>query len=270
MTTSKPDLSGKYFNVVQEPRNAGQYLDVQYNIQNTGKASAAPSKVSFYLSTNSTISKYDRLLGSAYIKDLKAGQNTGQLNKRLYLPGLSNSFWNTKGNATYTIGMIVDDGNYIKESNESNNSNTGMFKDKDDLNIYSKKTTVTVNIDRVKGDFDGWRNDSDFYSRVKISNQTSVSPTVSGKNDLSPNWQFKTSGTLGPVPIRVELWDSDFGSDDHVDINKRAGQKNLSLSYDPITGKISGDAFGSKGQQIYTKGAGDSDSGEMWFRVSHS
>ena len=167
--------------------------------------------------------------------------------------------------------MIVDAGNFVSESNEGNNSNTGEFKDYDQLPIYAKKTTVTVNIDRVKGDFDGWRNSSDFYSRVKINGQTSVSPTVDGKNDLSPNWQFKVSGTLGRVPITIELWDSDTGYDDHVDISPIRNDKNLTLWYDPITGSITGDKSGTRGQQIYSRGDGhDSDRGEIWFRVNHA
>ena len=270
MATLKPDLSGQFFNVIQEPLKAGDYFDVQYNIQNTGTAHAAPSSVNFYLSTNNIISSADRYLGNALVSDINAGSNTGTLTKRLYLPGLGDSFWNSKGNGTYTIGMFVDAGNFISESNEWNNSNTGML-DKDDLNIYAKQTTVTVNIDRVKGDFDGLWNDSDFYSRVKIDGQTSLSPTVGGKNDLSPNWQFVKSGTLGRVPITIELWDSDPGYDDHVDIDPRKGDKNLHLTYDPITGSITGDKFGTRGRQIYSRGDGsDSDQGEIWFRVNHA
>lgn len=133
--TKVADLSGKYFNVVTEPLDAADTFNVEYQLQNTGPGKAAASTAKFYLSTNSTISTADYLLGSATVNSLAAGASTAIATKSLTLPSATNTYWDTIGDGTYYIGMIVDANNSVSETNEANNSNTGLLKDRDDVII---------------------------------------------------------------------------------------------------------------------------------------
>ncbi|HBB30782.1 MAG TPA: hypothetical protein DDZ80_02255 [Cyanobacteria bacterium UBA8803] len=270
------DLSGEYFNVNPEPLNAGDYFDVEFQVQNTEVHRAGAFNVNFYLSTNNTISAYDRYLGSYLVNSLAGNSDTGTLRTRLKLPWAGDSFWNNIGDGTYYIGMIVDANNNIRETNEGNNTSTSWLNDHDDVPIYNtQQGWVTVTINRVKGDFDPIWNDSDFYSRISIAGQEWRSPTKGGSNDYRPpNWYFTKWVTGSTVPITIKLYDEDGPSwlnpDDHVDIDPRWGDKDLHLTYNLSTGQISGDVYGSQGQQIYARGAGDSSRGEIWFTVNRS
>lgn len=272
--TKVADLSGKYFDVIQEPLKAGDGFSVNYQIQNTGVGTAAASTAKFYLSKDNVINSSDYFLGSAFVGSLASNTSTANLTQYLALPGAGNAFW-SGGDGTYHIGMVVDGNNNVSETNEANNASTGEFKDFDSLSInYTKLNQIKVNINRV-AQIDNldpdpiFTNRADFYSKVTIAGVTQSSPTVDGKDDVSPNWEFiQTTG--GRVPIKIELWESDSGSgDEHVDINSRRGYKDLNLTYDPLTGAIYGDSYGSRGQQIYSSGAGDSDRGKIWFTIDH-
>ena len=260
--------------MIQEPLRAGNSFSVNYQIQNTGVGTAAASTTKFYLSKDNVINANDYFLGSAFIGSLASNTSTANLTQNLTLPGAGNAFC-SGGDGTYHIGMIVDGNNNVSETNEANNASTGEFKDYESLLInYTKLNQIKVNINRV-AQIDNldpdpiFTNRADFYSKVTIAGVTQNSPTIDGKDDVSPNWEF-IQNAAGPVPIKVELWESDSGSgDEHVDINSRRGYKDLNLTYDPLTGAIYGDTYGSKGQQIYSYGAGDSDRGKIWFTIDH-
>lgn len=133
----QPELSGKYFNVIQEPLTFGDSFDLDFEIQNTGLANAGGFWADFYLSADSNISNApgssDVLLGYQWISGLAAGATTGVLSKNLTLPNSINSFWDSIGNGTYYVGVISDALKNVSESNESNNSSTGWFVDYDDV-----------------------------------------------------------------------------------------------------------------------------------------
>ncbi|MEQ9236598.1 CARDB domain-containing protein, partial [Coleofasciculus sp. E2-BRE-01] len=129
--TQLADLWGWDFNVNPEPLDADDSFDIDFDITNTG-GSAGAFDVSFYLSSNNTISTMDHLLGSTTINGL-AGNSTDSFTKSLNLPGVNDSFWN--GDGTYYIGMMVDSGADVTETNETNNSNFGFLFDYDDVVI---------------------------------------------------------------------------------------------------------------------------------------
>ncbi|NES81858.1 MAG: hypothetical protein F6K10_10885, partial [Moorea sp. SIO2B7] len=130
VTTQYADLSGSYFNILQEPLNAGNSFTIDYDISNLGTAAAGAFDVSFYLSSNDFISTGDYFLGTTTISGLTAG-STGLYNNSFTLPGINDAFWT--GDGTYYVGMIVDSGNTVTESNEGNNSNVGFLDDYDDV-----------------------------------------------------------------------------------------------------------------------------------------
>ena len=131
------DLKGTYFTSAK-PLNAGNNFNINFSIQNSGNTSAGAFKASFYLSTDSTITTSDYYLGVSDISSLSANGSTGVLTKNLNLPVAGDYFWS--GNKTYYIGMIVDSGNAIAETNESNNANTGNGLDYNDVSI-----TIPIN-----------------------------------------------------------------------------------------------------------------------------
>lgn len=130
---------------------------------------------------------------------------------------------------------------------------------------------VSVTINRVRGDFDGWLNDSDFYSKVLIDGHNWRSSQKDGSNDYRPHdWHFQQSVSSHQVPIRIRLFDADPDYDDRIDIDPQKNDKEIDLIYNLLTGEVTGDVIGQKGQQLYSRGRGDSDQGEIWFTINHS
>jgi len=143
---------------------------------------------------------------------------------------------------------------------------------------YSLKLTetapqVNLNISQVQAlnnPDSGWfGDDADFYSRVRINGTTLTSEVVSNNNNAFPNWDFTRSVNSRYVSIEVEMWDSDgglAGADDRIDINPGAGQ-NLNITFDVVTGAITGDVSGSRGQ-LLTIAGNSGDRARMWFTVN--
>ncbi|MEM6253803.1 MAG: S8 family serine peptidase, partial [Cyanobacteria bacterium P01_D01_bin.156] len=144
------DLSGLEFNVVQEPLDAGDSFNVEFRLQNTGNGDAGPFTVDFYISTNDFISTNDQKLGSYTVSSLIDNSISEEFNLQLQLPARGSSFWLTQGDGQYHIGMVVDSGNSVTETSESNNQNNGEFADYDGLllddtllNVYSHSADFT-------------------------------------------------------------------------------------------------------------------------------
>ncbi|XGV95377.1 MAG: pre-peptidase C-terminal domain-containing protein [Leptolyngbya sp. BL-A-14] len=129
------DLTGSSFSLSSTSLTAGNTVTAYFGIQNTGNGNAGSFNVKFYLSTDSTINTSDKYLSLYTISSLNSGLSTGTLSTNLTLPGATDSFWG--GSKTYYIGMIVDADSSISESNEVNNSNTGIGRD-------GKDTYVTI------------------------------------------------------------------------------------------------------------------------------
>jgi hypothetical protein len=227
--------------------------------------------VNFYLSENDNITQNDFLLGDFTVNLLGGNSNTGTLTRTLDLPDSNNSIWPGFGSGQGYIGMIIDAGNTVAETNENNNSNTGLLDDYDRVDL-NQTGTLTATINRVKGDFDSWpARQSDFYSRISIDGKQWKSGTKNNDNDYSPsNWEFSQNVTGVNVPVTIRLFDDDSGltgRDDHIDIDPNSGDRDLELAYNLFTGDITGDATATGGEEVYSKGGGDSDRGEIWFTV---
>lgn len=126
------DLRGTNFNVVQEPLEAGESFDLQFTVQNASAGSAGPFSVRFYLSSNSLINTSDKLLGQYSFNGL-AGNSSQANSVNLTLP--TDGIFYGNADSTYYIGMIVDAGGTVVESNETNNSNRGELVDFDSVII---------------------------------------------------------------------------------------------------------------------------------------
>lgn len=178
--TQKADLVGRSFDVTPEPLSAGSSFTIDLEFQNSGSANAGPFDVSFYISTDSTIDTSDLFLDTISFTGL-SGSAIGTFTANLVLPGVNNSFWN--GDGTYYIGMIIDSGNVIDESNENNNSSVGLLFDYDDVVINN-----TQQADLVGTEFD-------------------VMPEpLSAGNNFSVDIELENSGAANAGPFDVSFY----------------------------------------------------------------
>lgn len=136
-------------------------------------------------------------------------------------------------------------------------------------------TYLTIQRVRQVNNPDGFgAGSADIYARVSMDGaRFAKSKHRDDRADKSPNWFYGlaySSNGLRSIPVRIELWDHDSTSDDDkLDINPSGGKRELKLLYNPVTGRISGDAVGLRGQPIHVRGAGDSNKAEIWFAVDH-
>ncbi|MEC4983518.1 MAG: PA14 domain-containing protein [Oscillatoria sp. PMC 1068.18] len=130
------DLEGVYFNVFEEPLNYGDEFEAKFQVKNSRPGDAREFDVSFYLSENGKITSDSHLLGT-YTIDSLAGKTTSEvLSVNLSLP--DRQTLSSDGN-TYTLGMIVDSGGDVVETNEENNANLGEYRDIDTVEIYPSR-----------------------------------------------------------------------------------------------------------------------------------
>ena len=122
-----PELVGNYFDIINEPLNAGDSFDVEFGVKNNSGINAQAFTVSFYLSDNNWFSTEDKLLNTVEVDSLTANGSTEVQTVNLTLPGEGDSYW--QGNQTYYVGMIIDINNEIQPAN------LGQFQDFDDVNI---------------------------------------------------------------------------------------------------------------------------------------
>ncbi len=117
------NLSTNSFNVVESSLNPGDNLNVELSLQNTEAGEASAFDVEFYLSKDSTIGNNDDLLlDTRSIEGLTGNTTTELLTQNLTLPDANHSFWT--GDGTYHIGMVIDSGDVISETNENDNTDS--------------------------------------------------------------------------------------------------------------------------------------------------
>ncbi len=95
---------------------SGQNLTFVNGVKNAGKWPATGFRVNFYLSTDSTITVADTLIGSRTIASLAAGA-TNEASYTVTMPRMADG--------TYFLGMIIDADGVIAEADETNNTYAG-------------------------------------------------------------------------------------------------------------------------------------------------
>lgn len=133
---------------------------------------------------------------------------------------------------------------------------------------------VYLTIQRVRQiDSPGGDRSGDFYARVTMDGvRFSRSTYRANDADVSPNWCFGlaySSNQARSIPIGIEILDVvSNASDRQCDVNPRSNKRQLSLTYNPTTGEITGDAAGSRDRAISMTGAGDADRVAIDFVVT--
>jgi hypothetical protein len=109
-----PDLVITYLSGPSSGTIGGQ-IAVQVTVRNQGYLSAGAFRVGFYFSTDPSITTFDVYSGYyCSFSGLSAGSSTG-CSGNIGVPS-------SLSPGTYYLGAIVDDGNQVTESNESNNA----------------------------------------------------------------------------------------------------------------------------------------------------
>jgi subtilisin family serine protease len=198
------DLRGRNFNIRPGRLNAGDTFDLDFQVENTGGGNAGGFHVNFYLSTDNTIDGGDTLLSSHFIAGLAGNSNTGNLVQNLSLPNIwSANTWRTIGDGNYTIGMIIDAGNNIWETDEGNNRNRGQLVDAESMRINNTAPVVTVQLPTiVQFRPSHTRGDREFFGHGPNTSITSnLSSNASGTSLVAnvSTFQEETAG-----------WGSDF------------------------------------------------------------
>lgn len=111
-----PDMAPLSVQVQQSTVDAGQPILFEESVLNQGVAAAPLFQVGLYLSTDLDIDpSEDVFLGSRAVASLDAGATSASGPQSLMVPG------NTPGGA-YFVGVVVDAGEFVPESNEGNNT----------------------------------------------------------------------------------------------------------------------------------------------------
>lgn len=110
-------------------------------------------------------------------------------------------------------------------------------------------------------------NRADFFAIV-IVNGITYKTEIMSKDKGNPKWIIPMDRNKRYSKVHFALMDEDGGlegKDDHVDINRRTGKKDLIFTFDKSTGRVTGDVSGRMNRSISSTGAGDDDKGEITF-----
>ncbi len=109
---------------------------------------------------------------------------------------------------------------------------------------------------------------ADFYAKLSVDGETVQTPHIDDATSISPNWTLERSVARNPVPVQIEIWESDSwfrDGDDPVDLKSAPG-RSLNLSVDTQAGRISGNLTG-KTNTLLTSAGTQSGRARITFRI---
>ena len=189
----------------------------------------------------------------------------------------------TVNDTVYSDRLIAGD-YFLRVTNSSTVSST---YDLDLKGTPITKANFGVTIERIKAidDLEGWgRGEADLYAMTTIAGEEKAFHDINlhDDDDITPNFNFTKDVDITSryIPFTIKVFESDGGgllssSHEHVDINPLKGQKDLTLSYDTLTGRVIGNELSAyrvyqEGESITIYGSGDSDRGMVTFKVNYS
>lgn len=144
-----------------------------------------------------------------------------------------------------------------------------------------ERAQMSVTVERItarnKGDFDDDNGPADFRAEVTIAGKRKDTRTITNQDDATFNETITQSVNVGDrfIPLEIKVVDVDGGSfnnDDEADLKPGSGRK-LSLTYDTLTGKLSGTGiagiFQEKQTVILGGGASEKDPVTIRFQVNY-
>jgi len=136
----------------------GSSFDVSYAIKNTGFTDATAFEISYYLSSDLTISDEDTFIGSSRISSL-AGNTTASGTQMVSIP-------DALPVGDYYLGAIVDSNNAIAETNENDNTKSSS------LISLSREIDLSFEIASVD------------KQKVKVGDSLTVSYSITNTGDI--------------------------------------------------------------------------------------
>lgn len=193
LNSTEADLSAA--GISAQTNRDGQSVDVAFDITNNGDRDAESFDVAIYASTNSYISSLDTLLTTVRVYGIGAGQTFHSGNLNVALPS---DF--TIPDTGMHIGIVVDSGSEVSESDEYNNSNTGVDTDSAVIVKLSRPDlqggSFNVLADRLAPG-----QSTEVHFQVANTGETAsgkFSVTVYASNNL---WISEYDTALGTVPV---------------------------------------------------------------------
>ncbi|MGL6340379.1 MAG: CARDB domain-containing protein, partial [Waterburya sp.] len=180
------DLTGNFFNIIQQKIKEGQSLNLDFSVVNNGDQDILESfSFDIVISKDGVIGEGSEItIGTYEIKNgLKAGEDTGKLSYRYSTPPADHPFWLDEEH-TYTVGLRIDPKNKISESNETNNSNQVGGFDSDYIEV---------------GNFGS----SDLKASFSVCNRQEINP--GGKVDLRFNVANNSGEMANPFSVDIYL-----------------------------------------------------------------
>ncbi|NEO52094.1 MAG: S8 family serine peptidase [Okeania sp. SIO3B5] len=140
------DLSSTSLEVTPQQVNPGDFIEIDFSVENTGSNDAGGFWVDFFLSEDGNIDPLeDYLLGYTWVESVPGNSNSGVLSNSFSLPTIDFFSWDE--DADYQIGMFVDRFDSVPETDESNNTDSETistsitFEDQIDLSSSSLEVT---------------------------------------------------------------------------------------------------------------------------------
>ena len=115
------DLSSQLLEITSPEVRPGEFIDVDFSVDNTGSDAATGFWVDFFLSEDANIDPgEDFLLDFIWIQDLPGNSSTDRLTPTILLPTLDEFNWDE--DTDYQIGMVINIFDDTIETDKSNNT----------------------------------------------------------------------------------------------------------------------------------------------------
>lgn len=138
---------------------------------------------------------------------------------------------------------------------------------------------ITITNVKAIDDMDFSYGMADFITKTRIDGvEKEMSLGSDWGNGVEANATHSRAVDIGDryIPFSIQLWDRDsFSGAEQADINPLAGQRDLTLTYDTLTGRVLGNELNAnivyeEGERITIQGAGDNDRARITFKVDYS
>ncbi|GGA23903.1 S8 family serine peptidase [Okeania sp. KiyG1] len=115
------DLSSQLLEITTEEVSPGEFIDVDFSVDNTGSDDATGFWVDFLLSEDANIDREeDFLLDFTWIQDLPGNSSTDEFTQTILLP--TEDEFTFDENTDYQIGMVINFFDDVPETDKSNNT----------------------------------------------------------------------------------------------------------------------------------------------------
>lgn len=220
-------------------------IDFNFTIENDGNIDAGFFTTQFYLSTDAHIDPSEDLLVAGYrhLLGLDAGESN-TIDIQAEFPAIADTYWTGEGRK-YFFGTVVDLGNQIEESSESNNSNQSLGIDVEAVivrhtyhgpQIHRRAAGVTNEVQYVLFDFE--------ITNIGADGRLDLSTSAIGFSDdgvLHDDWEarFETGSSVSlaageSTTLQIRVWKIPGDSRDEIHESSLVSIGSNALNLNPL------------------------------------